>query len=334
MLNIRKTKSKKLKWGIAGLGRFAENSFIPALSHLRRSSFVSVYSSDEKRAKEIADKFGLSNYFSSYDDFLKSDIDVVYVSSANHNHYEQVIKAAKAGKHILCEKPMAINAAQAEEMVKVCEENKVQLAVNYVFRFHPLIVKAKELLDNQKIGKLISVQVNFNIDFPPGNNFRNVKEKGGGSLYDLGTHLIDLLRFFGGEISAISGVLDNLIYKSDVDDFASAIVKFKKTGYGYFNVSFNGKRAFNRIDILGHSGAISIENLIGVKHHPAKITILHEGEAKKTFMKRANKLVLLLKSVQKSFIDNQAPAITGYDGLINLKLMEELERNNPFTKVL
>ncbi|GMU96142.1 Gfo/Idh/MocA family protein [Ignavibacterium album] len=320
-------KSRKLKWGVVGLGRFVENSFLPAVKSVRKSTVVSLCSRDLNRAKELAQKFGVPNYFNDYNEFLKSDIDVVYVASANAFHYEQVIKAANAGKHIFCEKPLALNSVQAEEMVEAAKKNDVQFAVNYVHHFHPLVLKAKELLKDQKLGKLVSVQVNFNIDFPPDNNFRFKKElSGGGALRDIGTHMIDLLRFFGGEIIEIDGVVDNLIYQSEVDDFASAIVKFEKGGYGYFNVSYNTRKAFNRIDILCHKGAIEIENLIGRKLTAPKLSILLEGEARKSFRRRGNKMVFVLKSVQKSFMRNELPLVTGQDGLINLKLIEELER--------
>lgn len=320
-------KTKKLKWGVVGLGRFVENSFLPAMKYIRKSMVVSLCSRDLNRAKELAQKFGVPNYFNTYDEFLKSDIDVVYVASANAFHYEQVIKAANSGKHIFCEKPLALNSLQAEEMVEAAKKNNVQFAVNYVHHFHPLVLKAKELLKDQKLGKLVSVQVNFNIDFPPDNNFRFKKElSGGGALRDIGTHMIDLLRFFGGEIVEIDGVVDNLIYQSEVDDFASAIVKFEKGGYGYFNVSYNTRKAFNRIDILCHKGAIEIENLIGRKLIGPKLSILLEGEARKSFRRRGNKMVFVLKSLQKSFMRNEKPLVTGEDGLINMKIMEELER--------
>jgi predicted dehydrogenase len=327
MIKIKKPKIKKLKWGIAGCGYFAEHTFIPALSILRRSKLVSLYSHKKKRAQQLAENSGASGFFDNYDDFLKSDINCVYVASVNSDHYEQVIKAANAGKHILCEKPLAITSEQAEEMVNACKENNVLLTVNYVHRFHPHVVKAKELIRNQTLGKLVSINLNFNIDLPPGSNFRfNKNLSGGGAIRDLGTHMIDLLRFFGGEIIEINGYLDNLVYKSDVDDFAVAIVKFNNGGYGYLNVSFNNKKAFNRIEILGHKGAISIERLIGVKHQSAKLTILLDGEAKMSFRKRGNKINYLLRSVQKSFIKNEQPLVTGEDGLVNMKLMEELER--------
>lgn len=326
MINIPKKYSRKLKWGVAGCGRFAEQTFLPTIKLLRKSVVTSLYSNDINRAKSLADKFGIGKHFSNYNEFLKSAIDAVYISSANVNHYQQVIKAAKAGKHILCEKPLAMSSSEAEEMVKTCEQNNVQLSVNYVYRFHPLITKTKEIIANQMLGKIVAINLNFNIDAPPGSNFRfNKSQSGGGALRDLGTHMIDLLRYFCGEIISINGVLDNIIYKSEVEDFSCAIVKFENGGYGFFNVSFNNKKAFNRIEILGHKGAISLDNLIGGRLHTAKLTILLDGEAKKAFRKRGNRQFNLLKSVQNSFLNNQTPFVTGYDGLINMKLMEELE---------
>jgi predicted dehydrogenase len=327
MVKVRRPVVKKLKWGVAGCGRFTEHTFIPTLKFLRRSSVHSFYSHNLNRAKELAEKSGAAGYFDNYDEFLKSDIDCVFIASVNAHHHEQVIKAAEAGKNILCEKPLAITSKQAEEMVEACKRNNVLLAVNYVHRLHPHLIKAKELIKNQTIGKLVSVNASFNLDFPPGSNFRFNKElSGGGALRDLGTHIIDLLRFFGGEITEIKGYMDNIIYNYDVEDFVSALVKFENNSYGSMNVSFNIKKAFNRIEILGHTGAISIENFIGVKGVPSKLTIQLDGEAKKSFRKRGNKFLFMMRAIQKSFLKDQIPPVTGEDGLINMKLMEELER--------
>jgi predicted dehydrogenase len=326
MIHIKSSLLKKYKWGVAGCGKFSENAVIPAITQLRKSIVHSLYSNDLTRVKNLAAKFAVPNWFNNYKQFLNSDIEAVYIGSANSDHYLQVLNAAEAGKHILCEKPMSLTSMQANEMVEVCKQNNVQLAINYTYRFHPLIIKAKEILESQMLGKLVSININFNVDFAPGENFRFKKEKsGGGALRDIGTHTIDLLRFFGGEINDISGVVSNIIYKSEVDDFSSAIVKFEKSGYGFFNVSFNNKKSFNRIEILGYKGALSIENLVGTKSGIPKMTILLDGEAKKAFRKRGNKLLFLIRSVQKSFQKNETPLVTGYDGYINMKLMEQLE---------
>ena len=110
-------KVKRLKWGVAGCGNYLEKTFLPALQQSKRSRLASVYSSDIERSKFLSGKFAAEKYFNNYDEFLKSEFDALYIASINANHYEQVIKAAIAGKNILCEKPLAVNSMQAEEMV-------------------------------------------------------------------------------------------------------------------------------------------------------------------------------------------------------------------------
>ncbi len=327
VLSIKNPLTRKVKWGIAGCGNFVENSFLPALQMIQRGKLVSVYSHDAQRSKFIANKFGAPSSFNNYSDFLKSDIDIIFVASSNADHHWQVIEAAKAGKNILCEKPIAMNVHEAEEMVKVCKENGVLLMINFVHRFHPLIIKAKELVDKNLLGKIVSVSASFNIDYPPNDNFRFKKNlSGGGVLRDLGSHMLDILRYFGGEITGIKAYMDNVVYKSEVEDFASAILKFEKSGYGYFNISYNAKKSINRIEILGHKGVISIENFVGKKNISSKLVIDLEGEAKKAFRKRANKVSYMIRSVHKSIIKNQPPLVAGEDAVINMKIIEEIEK--------
>jgi predicted dehydrogenase len=326
-LRLRKQIPQKLKWGVAGCGNFLEESFLPNFQHLKKSKLVSVYSSNSKRAEFIKHKFSADNSYDSFDDFLKSDIEVIYISSKNSDHYQQVIDAANAGKHILCEKPLSITSKQAKEMVKVCNKNNVILTINYLFRHHPIIKKTKEFIDRQLLGKIVSISTKFNIDYQPNDNYRfKINESGGGALRDLGTHLIDLLRYLGGEIVSIKGNVDNVIYDSKVDDFALAIVKFENGGYGDFNVSFNVGEPINRIEILGHRGTIIIDNLFGEKQ-AAKMTISLKDEGKKAFRRRAKKQLFLLRDLQKAILKNETPIITGEDGLINMQLMETLEKN-------
>jgi len=324
---------RKLKWGVAGCGSFAENSFLPALQLAQRSKLVSVYSHDLARAKTITNKFGAPNAFNDFDAFLASDIEAVYISSVNSDHYLQVLKAANAGKNILCERPMAINSTQAEEIVKVCNENNVVLVINHLHRFHPLVQKAKELIDKQMLGKIVSISASYNIDYAPDHNFRFKKElSGGGVLRDLGSQMIDMLYYFGGDIVEVKAFMDNVVYKSDVEDFASAIVKFKNSGYGYFNISYNTKKAYNRIEILGYNGSIAIENFFGKRNLATKLIIDLQGEAKKVFRKRTNKLLFLIRSAQRAFLKHESPLATGEDALINMRTIEEIERQCHYGK--
>jgi len=209
---LRKKISRKLKWGVAGCGNFLENTFLPTFQHLKKSKLISVYSSNLQRAEFIKKKFNAENSFDNFQQFLKSDINAVYISSKNSDHYEQVIAAANAGKHILCEKPLSITVEQAKEMVEVCKKNNAILTINYVMRHHPIIKKTKEFLDRNMIGKIVSISMKFNYDFQPNDNFRfKISESGGGALRDLGPHMIDLMRYLGGEFNIITGVVDNVI---------------------------------------------------------------------------------------------------------------------------
>lgn len=336
-LNIKNRIPRKLKWGIAGCGRFMEETFLPTLQSLKRSRLVSVYSGNEERGKFIASKFGAQFHFSNFDEFLKSDFEVLYIASTNSDHYWQILKAAEAGKHILCEKPVAIDSRQAEEIMKVCEKNNCMLMINYTYRFHPLMQKAKELIDKQMIGKIVSISASFNIDFHPGDNFRFKKElSGGGALRDLGTHLIDLFRFFNGEFSEVKGYIDNVVYKSDVEDFSSAMLKFENSGYAYLNVSFNARNPFNRIEIIGHDGSIGIEDFIGKKNVPSKLIINLHDEKRKSFRFKSSKQIFVLKSVQKTILKKAKPAVNAYDAYINMEIMEAIEKDslNSGTKIL
>lgn len=325
MKTIKSVLEPKFKWGVAGLGNFAVNSVIPAIKGLRRSKVTAVFSHSSNRAKEIAGLFSIKEYYDDFQKFLMSDFDAIYIASANHHHYEQVIAAAKAGKHIICEKPLALNSKQAEEMVKICEDFNVKLSIGYVQRFHPLTRKAKEMIETGLIGQPVVINVSMSFNYPPNQNFRYQKKFGGGALRDIGTHCIDLLRFFGGEIETTKAFVDNVIYKSEVDDFVTATCKFKKGGYGNFYAAFCIGHPINRIEILGYKGTIIIENLIGRRYDYAKLTIQQVDETKKAFRMKSNKIQNLIKNFQKSILDNENLLVSGYDGLINLKIIEEIE---------
>ncbi len=326
-MNIRSAIPRKLKWGIIGCSNFAETTFLPSLQAVKLSKAVSIYSHDINRAKMFAQKFGIQNAFDNLDDFLKSDIEAVYISSKTSDHYRQVLEAAKAGKQILCEKPIALSSIEIEEMIKVCKQNDVMLVINHLHRFHPLIIKSKELIDKQILGKIVSITAAYHIHKIPDDNFRFKKQlSGGGALRDLGSQMIDLLRYLGGEIIESRSFMDNIVYKSEVEDFASACVKFEKGGYGYFSVSYDSKKPFIKVDILGHNGLISIDGFYEKRNISTKLTIDLYGEGKKVFRKRFNKITFMIRSVQRSFLKKQTALVSGEDGLINMKLIEEMEK--------
>lgn len=326
---LRKALPKKIKWGIAGCGIFAENNLLPAFQFLRRSKVVSLYSGDFYRAKNLSSKFGIPNAFDDFDKFLKSGIDAVYISSANANHYWQAIKAAESKLNILCERPIAITSVHASEMIDACKKNGVHLMVNYSHRFHPLVLKAKELLNLQILGKIFSISASSNIEVSPGQTFRFNKElSGGGVLIDVGSQVIDGLRFLGGNITDFKSFSDNIVHNSEVEDFSAAILKFEKGGYGQFNVFYSDKKPHSIIDIFGYNGSLSIESMMGKNGAITNLVINFPGEARKVFRKRGNRTVYMLKAVQKMFLKKQPDYSIAQDAFESLKLIERITNSN------
>ncbi|MDP3443299.1 MAG: Gfo/Idh/MocA family oxidoreductase [Ignavibacteria bacterium] len=322
---LRNALPKKIKWGIAGCGIFAENSLLPAFQLLRRSKVVSSYSGDINRAKNLSAKFGIPNSFDDFDKFLESGIDAVYVASANANHYWQTIKAAESNINVLCERPIAITSIQGAEMINACKKNGVHLVVNHSHRFHPLVLKAKELLNLQILGKIFSITASSNIEVSPGQTFRFKKElSGGGVLIDVGSQVIDGLRFFGGNITDQKSFSDNIVHNSEVEDFSAAILKFEKGGYGQFNVFYSDKKAHSIIDIFGYNGSLSIESMMGKKGAITNLVINLPGEARKVFRKRGNRTLYMLKGVQKMFLKQQPDYTIAEDALESIKLIEQI----------
>ncbi|KAF0151524.1 MAG: oxidoreductase [Ignavibacteria bacterium] len=315
---------RRLKWGVAGCGNYTVEYFLPALQFVQRSKIVSLFCNNLNRAKDIASKFSTANTFDDYDLFLNSDIDSVYISGVNTNHYELVNKAAIAKKNILCELPISVTLEQAEKMIQVCNENKVHLIVNFLHRFHPQVQKVRELLEKQIVGKIVSISASYHSDFPQANIFRTKKELSSGALHDLGAQMIDLLHYFGGEIVETKTFIDNVVYKSEMEDFASALVKFKNGGYGNFSVSYDCKKLNNRIEVVGQYGSIIIENFFGKKNAVSKLIIDLNGEGRKVFRKRMNNFAVMLRSVQKSFIKNELAHLSTEDFLADFKIIDEI----------
>ena len=169
------------------------------------------------------------------------------------------------------------------------------------------------------------INISFNAYIPPSDNFRfNKYQDGGGVLFDIGTHTIDLLKYFGGSVKKVSGITDNIIYKTEVEDFAAANFEFENGAYGFMSTSFIAQKPHRRIDIIGHKGNLTIENVFSRKNVPSKLTIDLIGEAKKTFMKRSDNLLYHLKDLQKTFINKTDPENNLENAVENIEIIEKI----------
>lgn len=217
-----------VSWGIIGMGDIADRVTAPAMAQARNNRLVAVMRRDLKRAEELAHKHGAAKSYDDVEELLRDgELDSVYVATPVHLHAQQTIKAAEHGKHVLCEKPMALNVAEAERMVAACDANSVKLMVCYYQRFNRRHQKIRELIKAGAVGRVTAVRVCFSSYSPvnPASWRQNPELSGGGNLMDCGSHCVDLLRFLVGDVSQVGAYVDTLAFSYPVDDTATMLLR-------------------------------------------------------------------------------------------------------------
>jgi predicted dehydrogenase len=247
-----------VSWGVLSVANIAMTKVIPAMQASASSPVRAIASRSLDRAQRAAAELGIDSAYGSYEELLADPaIEAVYIPLPNHLHLEWAQAAARAGKHILCEKPLAMTSAEARAMVETSDQAGVLLMEAFMYRLHPLWLKAKELVDGGAIGELRSVQTAFSYFNDDPTNIRNIPEVGGGALYDIGCYAVNAARFlFGSEPTAVKGAI---LRDGDLgtDVVTSAVLDFG-SGQSTFFCSTQ-MEPDQRVDIHGTKGRIVIE---------------------------------------------------------------------------
>lgn len=252
---------KKLRWGMLGAARIGDRAVIPALLASETAELLGVASRDLAKSRQKAEQYGLPKAYGSYEEMLADpDIDAVYIPLPNHLHKPWTIAAARAGKHVLCEKPMALNAAEAQEMTDACREAGVHLAEAFMYRHHPRIKRAKEIAASGEIGQIRAIHGVFTYNGrDSAGDIRHVAEWGGGGLYDVGCYPISAARLIlGKEPEAVTVQAFFSPEHGGVDMMASGLVEFP----GSVSLTFDcGMWAVyrNYLEIVGTEGRIVLD---------------------------------------------------------------------------
>jgi predicted dehydrogenase len=246
-----------LRWGILSTANIATRKVIPGIQKARRCDVAAIASRDGDRGRRVAERLGIARFHGSYEALLADpEIDAVYIPLPNHLHTEWTIAAARAGKHVLCEKPLAMTAVDAQRMVDVCSAEGVRLMEAFMYRLHPSWVAVRELVSTGRIGRLTAVQSWFSYFDDDPTNIRNIREYGGGALFDIGCYNVNLSRMlFGGEPTGVqSAVVRDPA--SGVDVLTSALLQFDD-GVATFTCSIRAEDD-QRVHVYGTEGRISI----------------------------------------------------------------------------
>jgi len=248
-----------LRWGILSTANIATEKVIPGIRRAARNEVVAIASRDGETARRVAERLAIPRAHGSYKALLAdADVDAVYIPLPNHLHAEWSIAAARAGKHVLCEKPLALTAADAERMIEAAEAAGVHLMEAFMYRHHPSWVAVRELVASGRIGTLTAVQSWFGFHNDDAANIRNIRDFGGGALYDVGCYCVNLSRMlFGGEPVRVEGaVVRDGAAGDGVDILTTGLLEFDN-GLASFGCSIRTEPD-QRVDVYGSDGRISI----------------------------------------------------------------------------
>lgn len=269
---------KKIRWGVLSTAAIGIRKVLPAMQLGKYSTVTAIASRDLAKAKEAAAKLGIPKAYGSYEELIADPhIDVIYNPLPNQLHVPWTIKAAEAGKHVLCEKPLSLTVAEAESLLKVREHTSVKIGEAFMVRSHPQWLRMRTLIEQGSVGKLRSVMGCFSYFNADPANIRNQVECGGGALYDIGCYCIHASRYaFGEEPIRVVGCIER-DPAMHIDRLTSAILEFKG-GHAVFTCSTQ-LVPYQKLQLFGTTGRIEIEIPFNApKDRPTRIFVDSTGE--------------------------------------------------------
>ncbi|SMO60694.1 Predicted dehydrogenase [Saccharicrinis carchari] len=247
----------RLKIGVLSVSNHLLKRIVLPLKNTKYCKIYGIASRNPKKAEAFAQKFDIEKVYADYQELIEDPIiDFVYIPLPNHLHLEWVVKAAEAGKHILCEKPIALNAQEAMQCIEAAQKNKVQLMEAFMYKFHPLWIYAKEVITTNQIGRIMYIHTSFAYHNPAPDNIRNIKEFGGGALMDIGCYAISSSRFLLDAEPQRVMAIHQQHPEFKTDTLGSAIMDYDGRHASYTVSTLS--QANQGVDIVGSSGRIRI----------------------------------------------------------------------------
>jgi predicted dehydrogenase len=278
-------------------------------------------------AAAFADEFGASRVHADWRDLVTDpEIDAVYVATPVAPHAEQTIGAAEAGKHVLCEKPMAIDVASCDRMIAAAQANGVKLGVAYYRRFYPVLARVKELIESGELGVplMASLQAFERFDAAPGQTipWRLVRaEAGGGPMMDFGSHRLEMLVSLFGEVERITGWSDKLLFpEREVEDSAGASVRHKRGVRAELLISHAASEPRDVVDIYLSEGSLHI----GFLNTGELRVVSARGTRVESLPPHANLHQPLVEDFVSAIQQDREPGVSGEDGREIQRLLAEV----------
>jgi predicted dehydrogenase len=302
---------QKLRWGLIGCGDIARKRVAPALRDAAGSELYAVARAQADLAEEFAREFGARKHYGDWRELLADpEIDAIYIATPVDLHAEQTIAAARAGKHVLCEKPMALTAADCGRAAAACREAGVKLGIAYYRHFYPLLKRIKQIIASGEIGQPVIARINAFEQFNPAAHeprhwLIEKARSGGGPMMDFGCHRIEVLMNLFGPIARTQAFQDQVRLKRDVEDTAGAFFHFESGAHAALLVSHAAFEPQDTLDIFGGAGALRVPVLTAGQLHiktPA-------GERAESHPPHANLHQPLIEDFVDAIANDREPAV-------------------------
>ncbi len=309
-----------IRWGLIGVGDIAHKRVAAAIQADPNSQLLAVCRRSEDLLNQFADQFSVPHRFTELHDLLAlAELDAVYIATPVDCHLPMTLAAAKAGNHVLVEKPMALNPEQCSQMIAACDEANVKLGVAYYRRFYPVILRIQELLASGQLGRILSIGcVTGNPNRFVADDWRVVRARGGGGpLMDIGSHRLDVFIQLFGEVRAVQAtMMDSPVFEAE--QVATVMVEFSSGIHGVLQCYFGTANTPDRLEIIGTDGRVTVEDL-----NEGDLTLnTAAGKTIESHPPADNLHGPLIEDFSSALIEKRDPTITGQIGKLTNDIME------------
>jgi glucose-fructose oxidoreductase len=322
-------KRRRVRYAVIGQGYISQVAVLPAFAHARRNSeLAALFSDDAEKLRKLGRRYGVSCRF-GYEDFEKglqeAEVDAVYIALPNDRHREYTERAAKAGVHVLCEKPMAVTVADGEAMIRATQAAGVRLMIAYRLHFQKANLKAVETLKSGRLGEPRFFSSDFSMQVKDKDNIRLQRARGGGPLYDIGIYCINaaryLLREEPQEVFAASARGKDRRFR-EVDEMTSAVLRFPGDRLATFTCSF-GAADTGTYRVVGTKGDLCLDSAYEYAEG-MEMTVTVEGKQRKQSFPKTDQFAAELLHFSDCVLSGKEPRPSGREGLADIRIIQAL----------
>jgi xylose dehydrogenase (NAD/NADP) len=315
--------NRNVKWGILGCAGIAKRALIPAIRESRNGVLYAIASRDEKTARGWAGDFGFEKAYGSYEALVDDpEVEAVYIPLPNHLHAEWSIRAAGADKHVLCEKPMAMNAGEVREMAAAAEKTGTRLEEAFMYKFHPQMDQTLAIIGSGRLGRLRSVHSSFSFAHEfDSRDYRWQPEMGGGALYDVGCYTISVSRLVFGEepVQVFARSRRHQTHRIDVS--THLVLEFSGGRFALCDCGFDSQFQ-SRLIAVGDRGALRLERAFSAKEFDVDIHLEEGAGHRDVRIPRAHMYTVMVEDFAAAILGDHAARYPASDAVGNMAVID------------